>query len=93
MLVVMCTVVGIAMFASAGELMRKGTCPLAPRKYALPVKLQFAKPPSVMVVDPEKPSGYAGGTATEMDKKVMELVKQGLAPEEVAAPASLVSAE
>jgi hypothetical protein len=50
-----------------------------------PVVIQFAKPPDVMVVDPEKPSGYAGGKATAMDKRVTDLLKQGLAPEDVAA--------
>jgi hypothetical protein len=45
-----------------------------------PVVIQYAKPPDVMVVDPEKPSGFAGGKATQMDKKVLELVRKGHAP-------------
>jgi hypothetical protein len=35
---------------------------------SFPVKLQYAKPPKVMVVDPEKPSGYAGGAAVTLDQ-------------------------
>lgn len=51
----------------------------------IPVVLQYAKKPEVMVVDPEKPSGYAGGKASAFDAKVMALVKKGMAPEGVAA--------
>jgi len=36
--------------------------------------IQFAKPPEVMVVDPEKPSGYGGGIAPKLDKKVTDLL-------------------
>ncbi len=43
------------------------------------VVIQFAKKPDVMVVDPEKPSGFAGGKAGELDRKVLEtLQKQGV---------------
>lgn len=51
----------------------------------IPVKLRYAKPPDVMVVDPEKPSGFAGGKATKMDAKIMALVQKGMSPEGVAA--------
>ena len=51
----------------------------------VPVKIQYAKPPDVMVVDPEKPSGYSGGKATVFDAKVAALLARGLAPEQVAA--------
>lgn len=39
-----------------------------------PVVLQYAKSPEVMVVDPEKPSGYAGGIAPQLDRKVLDLL-------------------
>ena len=39
-----------------------------------PVILQYAKAPEVMVVDPEKPSGYNGGIAVKLDKKVLDLM-------------------
>ena len=39
-------------------------------KNGAPVIIQYAQKPDVMVVDPEKPSGYAGGKAGEMDKEV-----------------------
>jgi hypothetical protein len=39
-----------------------------------PVIIQYAKAPEVMVVDPEKPSGYNGGIAVKLDKKVLELM-------------------
>ena len=39
-----------------------------------PVILQYAKPPEVMVVDPEKPSGYNGGIAVKLDKQVLDLM-------------------
>ncbi|TAL46279.1 MAG: hypothetical protein EPN91_00590 [Salinibacterium sp.] len=55
------------------------------RKGIEPVVLRYAKKPEVMVVDPEKPSGYAGGKAPEMDKKVIDLINKGMAPEGVAA--------
>jgi hypothetical protein len=38
-----------------------------------------------MVVDPEKPSGYAGGKAAVFDQKVADLLRKGMAPEDVAA--------
>lgn len=41
-----------------------------------PVIYQFAKPPEVMVVDPEKPSGYGGGIAPKLDKKVVDLLSK-----------------
>ena len=39
-----------------------------------PVVIQYAKPPDVMVVDPEKPSGYNGGISVKLDKEVLELM-------------------
>jgi len=51
------------------------------RSGAAEVRLQFAKAPDVMVVDPEKPSGYAGGKGSKLDKKILELVRKGQAPE------------
>jgi len=55
-----------AEFAAAGtaEKLRDGA----------PVVLQYAKAPEVMVVDPEKPSGYAGGIAPQLDQKVRDLL-------------------
>lgn len=41
-----------------------------------PVVLQYAKQPDVMVVDPEKPSGYNGGISEKLDEKVLERLKQ-----------------
>jgi hypothetical protein len=38
------------------------------------VVIQFARAPEVMVVDPEKPSGYGGGVAPKLDKKVLDLL-------------------
>ena len=35
------------------------------------VVIQYAKQPDVTVVDPEKPSGYAGGSSEAMDAKVL----------------------
>lgn len=43
-------------------------------KDGAPVVIQFAKAPEVMVVDPEKPSGYGGGIAPQLDKKVLDLL-------------------
>jgi hypothetical protein len=43
-------------------------------KDGAPVVIQFAKSPEVMVVDPEKPSGYGGGIAPKLDKKVLDLL-------------------
>lgn len=36
------------------------------------VTIQFAKPPRVMIVDPEKPSGYGGGDAWMLDEQVLK---------------------
>ena len=41
------------------------------------VIIQYAKAPEVMVVDPEKPSGYGGGIATKLDSKVLERAARG----------------
>ena len=38
------------------------------------VVIQFAKAPDVMVVDPEKPSGYNGGIAIKLDQQVLDLM-------------------
>jgi len=40
----------------------------------IPVTIQFAKPPDVMVVDPEKPSGYNGGISVKLDEEVLSLM-------------------
>ena len=40
----------------------------------VPVVIQYAKAPDVMVVDPEKPSGYNGGVAIKLDKDVLALM-------------------
>lgn len=40
----------------------------------IPVTIQYAKPPDVMVVDPEKPSGYNGGIAVKLDQDVLALM-------------------
>ena len=40
----------------------------------MPVTIQYAKAPDVMVVDPEKPSGYNGGVAIKLDKDVLALM-------------------
>lgn len=42
---------------------------------SVPVVLQYAKNPEVMVVDPEKPSGYNGGVSKTMDAKVLEQLR------------------
>jgi hypothetical protein len=44
------------------------------RNAEAPVVIQFAKAPDVMVVDPEKPSGYNGGVAIKLDKEVLALM-------------------
>ena len=44
------------------------------RNAAIPVVIQYAKAPEVMVVDPEKPSGYNGGVAIKLDKDVLALM-------------------
>lgn len=41
-----------------------------------PVVIQYARPPEVMVVDPEKPSGYGGGIAPKLDAKILRLLAQ-----------------
>ena len=46
------------------------------KKAEVPVVIQYAKPPEVMVVDPEKPSGYNGGIAVKLDKQVLNLLAQ-----------------
>ncbi len=45
----------------------------------MPIDIQFAKKPDVMVVDPEKPSGYAGGKAPAIDKKILALLDKNKA--------------
>lgn len=40
------------------------------------VIIQFAKKPDVMVVDPEKPSGYGGGRASELDKEILKKMSE-----------------
>ena len=45
-------------------------------KAGAPVVLQYAKNPDVMVVDPEKPSGYNGGDASKMDADVLSKIRQ-----------------
>lgn len=54
------------------------------RSGEVPVVIKFAKLPDVMVVDPESPSGYAGGKAKQLDKKVTDLLKKGMTPEGIA---------
>ena len=44
------------------------------RNAEIPVVIQYAKAPEVMVVDPEKPSGYNGGVAIKLDKEVLALM-------------------
>ncbi len=39
-----------------------------------PVVIQYAKVPEVMVVDPEKPSGYNGGISPRLDARVLSLL-------------------
>jgi len=55
-------------------------------KNGAPVVLQFAKQPDVMVVDPEKPSGYGGGKSQEMDAKVLQRLK-----DEINAPSGVTA--
>lgn len=50
-----------------------------------PVRLQYAKAPAVMVVDPEKPSGYSGGKAVELDSRIKKMIEDGMAPEDISA--------
>jgi len=40
-------------------------------KAGAPVVVQYAKEPEVMVVDPEKPSGYSGGIALKLDEAAL----------------------
>lgn len=56
-----------AEFAAAGTALKL-------KSGAEPVTIQFAKAPDVMVVDPEKPSGYNGGVAPKLDKQVLDLL-------------------
>ena len=51
---------------------------------SFPVRLQYAKPPEVMVVDPEKPSGFSGGKAVALDSRIKKMVEDGMAPEDIA---------
>lgn len=62
--------------ADTSEKMRKGE---------IPVVIQYAKAPDVMVVDPEKPSGYAGGKAVQLDAKIVAMLKKGMTSEDIAA--------
>lgn len=41
-----------------------------------PVVIQYAKQPDVMVVDPEKPSGYNGGISKTMDAEVLARIQK-----------------
>jgi len=45
------------------------------------VAIEYAKAPDVMVVDPEKPSGYAGGIARKLDDRLIKELQAGRAPE------------
>ena len=55
-----------------------------------PVVIQYARAPEVMVVDPEKPSGYGGGDAPKFDKKVLDLLaKRGEAVDGVSGDAEV----
>ena len=44
-----------------------------------PVVLQYATQPDVMVVDPEKPSGYNGGKSKTMDAEVLKRTQEEIA--------------
>ncbi len=55
-----------------GDFARAGTAEKL--RDGAPVVLQYARPPEVMVVDPEKPSGYGGGVAPKLDQKVLALL-------------------
>ena len=59
-------------FSEAGtaEKMKAGT---------VPVVIKYAKNPDVTVVDPEAPSGYAGGKAKELDEVVLRKLKEEVA--------------
>jgi len=58
-----------AAFARAGLAMKLKNFEVSPI-------IQYAKAPEVMVVDPEKPSGYGGGIAPQLDEKVKNLLAQ-----------------
>lgn len=45
------------------------------RDGSAPVVLQYARAPEVMVVDPEKPSGYGGGIAPRLDARVLDAAR------------------
>ena len=57
-------------FSEAGtaEKMKAGT---------VPVVIKYAKHPDVTVVDPEAPSGYAGGKSKELDEVVLRKLQGG----------------
>jgi hypothetical protein len=57
------------------------------------VVLQYAKDPEVVIVDPEKPSGYGGGKAKEMDEAVMKRLKEELSKGGSAATATQLSGD
>jgi hypothetical protein len=42
----------------------------------MPVIYQFAKRPDVMVVDPEKPSGYNGGDSKKFDEEILKRLRE-----------------
>lgn len=66
------------------EFARAGTAEAL--KQGAPVVIQYARAPEVMVVDPEKPSGYGGGIAPKLDARVLaELKKSGVDGLEVGA--------
>jgi hypothetical protein len=39
------------------------------------VRIQYAKPPIVMIVDPEKPSGYGGGDSWKLDDEILKRLR------------------
>lgn len=55
------------------EFARDGTAEKM-RSGEVAVTIQFARAPEVMVVDPEKPSGYNGGVAVKLDREVLALL-------------------
>ena len=44
-----------------------------------PVVLQYAAQPDVVVVDPEKPSGYNGGKSKTMDAEILKRTQEEIA--------------
>jgi len=42
----------------------------------MPVIYQYAKRPEVMVVDPEKPSGYGGGDSKKFDEEILKRLRE-----------------